>query len=285
MFILMGEIASHSGLGNSLFDTFQTFIWHRRGGLAFAVQIVCAIFGAICGSLIAGLALMGNVAYPAMKKNNYDDRLSASCIVAGAPLVTLIPPSLTLIVFGIISETSIGKLFVGGITVGILVLIAYSITIMIWTRINPNLAPTRPKASWQERQQSLKKGGLIEVAIVFAIAMGGLFGGLFTPTEAGAIGMVGMTAVAIIFRRFSFEVLKKAVISTVGMSAMIYFLVAAASTYGSFFTLSTIPAALGCNRTWLGRPCIFSDQERRRRTGLEPSGCQACRRKNEKLNY
>lgn len=245
MFMLMGDIAIHSGLGDSLFGTAQKFLGHKRGGLAIAVNVVCAIFGAICGSLLATIAMMGNVAYPAMKKNGYSDKLSTACIAAAGPLATLIPPSLTLIVYGIITENSIGQLFMGGILVGIMLVIIYSITITTWVKINPFLAPIVPEASGKEKMDSLKKGGLIEIVIVFLIAMGGLFAGWFTPTEAGAVGVFGMILVAIIFKRFSISVISKACSGTITMAGMIYFLIAAAGVYGNFFALSGIPTKLG----------------------------------------
>jgi tripartite ATP-independent transporter DctM subunit len=245
MFMLMGDIAIHSGLGDSLFNIFQKFLGHKRGGLAIAVNVVCAIFGAICGSLLATIAMMGNVAYPAMEKYGYDDKLATACIAAAGPLATIIPPSVTLIVYGIITENSIGQLFMGGILVGIVLVILNSLTITFWLKINPSLASVAPQASREEKIESLRKGGLIEIFIVFLIAMGGLFAGWFTPTEAGVVGIFGMLIVAIIFKRFSFNVIKNSCLSTITMAGMIYFLIAAAGIYGNFFALSGIPVKLG----------------------------------------
>ena len=245
MFVLMGELASQSGLGSSLFDTAQKFVGHRRGGLAVAVQFVCAIFGAICGSLPATTAMMGGVAYPQMKKHGYSPLLNTGCITAGSALAILIPPSLTFIVYGIATEVSIGKLFMSGVTVGILLMLCYIVTVLVWTKIKPELAPVVEKASRQEKMKALREGGLIEIAIVFAISMGGLFAGKFTPTEAGAVGTVGMLAVALIFKRFSMQVLKTAVQNTISLACIIYMMMASASILGKFIAMAGIPGILG----------------------------------------
>lgn len=245
MFMLMGEIASESGLGASLFDAAHKVIGHKRGGLASAVQCACALFGAICGSAAATAAMMGRVAYPQMKKYGYDDRLSTGCIASGASLSVLIPPSLPLIIYGIATEESIGKLFVAGITVGLVLMIVFIATITIWVALDPKIAPVAERAKFLEMVKAVKNGGFIELILVFALAMGGLFAGWFTPTEAGAVGVAGILIVCIIFKRFSFGVLKRAINNTVTMTAMIYVLIASATAFGKFFTLSRIPSAFG----------------------------------------
>jgi len=246
MFILMGELASESKIGSDLFDCLQKLTGHRKAGLANGVQVGCAIFGAICGSTTATAAMMSRIAYPQMKRFHYSDELATGCIASGACLASLIPPSLHLITYGIVAEESIGRLLLGGVITGIVLMLLFIFTINVWKMINPKIAPeAEEKATFKEKWQAIRNGGLVEIAIVFIVAMGGMFAGWFTPTEAGAVGIVGMLGVSILFKRFTFSVLKNATINTVVMSGMIYCLVASASCFGKFFTLSRIPSMLG----------------------------------------
>lgn len=245
MFIFMGDIATEAGIGDDLFDCFQALTGHRKAGLANAAQIVCAIFGAICGSSAATGAMMSRVAYPQMKRYGYSEELSTGCLAAGSGLASLIPPSLSLITYGICAETSIGKLFVGGILTGIVLMILFIITIKISCWIKPSLAPEKAqKATLKEKWRAIRKGGFLEIVLVFAIAMGGMFAGWFTPTEAGAIGCVGMIIISIIFKRFSMKVLVRAIRSTLVMTGFIYCMLSCAKMMASMFTLSRIPTAL-----------------------------------------
>lgn len=245
LFMLMGELASESGLGSNLFDAFQKLVGRLRGGLASAVQVACAIFGAICGSAAATAALMSRVAYPQMKKYHYSDELATGCIASGASLATLIPPSLVLIGFGIAAEESIGKLFFGGIFTGIVLMVVFIIIIQIWGLFRPSIAPQGVSYSFKEKWAAIRKGSFIEIVIVFGISMGGLFAGLFTPTEAGAVGSVGMLLVIIFTKRFSFKMLVRALENTLVMNGVIYCLLAGAGVFGKLFTLSRIPVVLG----------------------------------------
>jgi tripartite ATP-independent transporter DctM subunit len=167
MFILMGELASETGLGSNMFDALQKIMGRRKGGLASAVQVVCAIFGAICGSASATSAMMCRVAYPQMKKYNYSDGLSTGCIASGASLATLIPPSVLLITYGIAVEESIGKLFIGGILTGIVLMILFIITIQIWCVIQPDIAPAGEKSTLKEKFRAVREGSFIEIGLVF----------------------------------------------------------------------------------------------------------------------
>lgn len=248
MFILMGVIAGYSGIGASLITTANKFIGHYRGGLASAVQVVCAVFGAVCGSMPATIATIGTMAYPEMKRLGYDDKLSTGAICAGSTLAVLIPPSLTFILYGIAATVSIGKLFAAGIGTGIVLMLIYILTVAIWCRLDPKIAPRSQKFSWRERWKTLKSGGIIEVVIVFAISIGGLFAGLFTPTEAGAVGVFGMLIVVVIAKKFDWKRMIASLKETMRMTCFIYFLIAAATLYGKFFSLSQIPMTLG---NWL----------------------------------
>jgi tripartite ATP-independent transporter DctM subunit len=246
MFILLGNIAMESGLGSDLFNCAQVTLGHRRGGLANVVQLVCAIFGAICGASVATAAMMSRVAFPEMKRLGYKDTLSTGAIAAGSNLSVLIPPSVPLITYGIIAEESIGKLFIAGIGTGIGLMIFFMITIWIWLKFEPDVAPpATEKPSASVMFKAVRKSGLIEILIVFGISLGGMFAGWFTPTEGGAIGVIGITVVCVIFKRFTFNVLRKSLIETLVLSGMIYCLIAGSTVYGKFFALSRIPTMMG----------------------------------------
>jgi tripartite ATP-independent transporter DctM subunit len=188
---------------------------------------------------------MGSVAYPEMKKYNYADKLTCPTITAGSSLSVLIPPSMWLIVYGSATETSVGKLFLAGVPAGILLLLIYLLITKVLVTANPKLAPVSPKATWKERWHALRSGGLIEVIIVFALSMGGMFIGWFTPTEAGAVGAAGMLLVTVIQKKMNWKKLKMAMKDTVRLTGMIYLILAGATVYGRFFAISTIPIALG----------------------------------------
>jgi len=245
MFILMGEIASESKIGTNLFSSLQIIVGRVRGGLANATQIGCAVFGALCGSGGATAALMCRVAYPEMKKYNYSDLLSTGCIASSASLATLIPPSVFLITYGIAAEESIGKLFAGGIFCGIVLTILLIITSQIWGLINPSIAPAGVKTTMKEKLKAIRDGHFIEIFLVFALSMGGMFAGWFTPTEGGAVGVACMVLLSIYLKRFNLKVLLKAAENTLVMCGMMYALLASAMVFSKFFTLTHIPTALG----------------------------------------
>ncbi|MDR3332108.1 MAG: TRAP transporter large permease [Synergistaceae bacterium] len=257
MFMLMGDLAAESGLGRDLFTTIQKVVGGRKGVLASACQVVCAIFGAICGSGAATASMMCRVAYPEMRRYNYKASISTGCIAAGASLATLIPPSLPLITYGLATETSIGKLFLGGILTGILLMACFIVTIQIWVFFDKDLAPAAEKTTWKEKFFALKNGSLLQILLLFALAMGGLFAGWFTPTEAGTVGVVGMLILTIVSRKFSFQMLFRAIKNTLVMSGVIYCLLAGATVFGQFFTLTRIPVALGTFVAGLALPKLL----------------------------
>jgi tripartite ATP-independent transporter DctM subunit len=245
MFMLMGDVAAESGLGSDLFDTISKLSGGKKGVLASASQVVCTIFGAICGSGAATASMMSRVAYPQMKRYGYRDALSPGAISSGASLATLIPPSLPLITYGLVASQSIGKLFMAGILTGLLLMILFIITIQIWAAVDPKAAPAAEKASMQEKLQALKNGSLIQILALFAVAMGGLFAGWFTPTEAGVVGVAGMIVLTIVSKRFSLAMMARAINNTLVMSVVIYMLLAGSEIFNKFFTLSRIPIVLG----------------------------------------
>jgi tripartite ATP-independent transporter DctM subunit len=245
MFMLMGEIASESGVGGNLFSSFQRILGRVRGGLASAVQVACALFGAICGSSPATVALMSRVAYPEMKKHHYSDELAAGSIGSGSSLATLIPPSLILISYGVVAEESIGKLFLGGIFVGIILMLLFIIVIQIWCAINPKLAPRGEPTSFKEKLKALREGSIIDIVLIFGFSMIGMFVGWFTPTESGAVGSALMLLDTIITKRFSFKMLSNAIKNSLVMCGMIYCLIVGATVLGKFFTLAQLSTLLG----------------------------------------
>jgi tripartite ATP-independent transporter DctM subunit len=254
MFMLMGDIAAESGLGTDLFTTISKLSGGRRGVLASASQVVCTIFGAICGSGSATASMMSRVAYPEMKRYNYLDSLSTGAISSGASLATLIPPSLPLITYGLIASQSIGKLFMAGILTGLLLMVLFIVTIQLWAAFDPKAAPSAAKATRQEKLESLKNGSLLQISGLFVVAMGGLFAGWFTPTEAGVVGVAGMIVLTILSKRFNFGMLMRAINNTLVMSVVIYMLLAGSEVFNKFFTLSRIPIALGQKVTGLDFP-------------------------------
>lgn len=245
-FILMGELASVAGLGKDLFTTIQKLSGGRRGVLASAAQIVCAIFGAVCGVTTATAGMMCRVAYPEMRRHNYRADISAGCIAAGASLATLIPPSLSLITYGIAAEASIGKLFIGGIGTGILLMLCLIAVVQIWCVIDPNVAPAASERyTFKEKIKALFTGSLLQIIIVFALAIGGMFAGWFTPTESGAVGVVGIIIVTLISRSLTIKKLIEAIKNTLVMSGFLYIILAGASVFGTFFAYSRIPTVIG----------------------------------------
>jgi tripartite ATP-independent transporter DctM subunit len=247
MFVFMGTIAFYSGIGGRLYDASYKFFGQQRGGLCLATIVACAGFGAMCGSTIAETAAMGKVTLPEMKKYNYDESLATACVAAAGGLAILIPPSTIFIIYGIMTEESIGKLFAAGILPGLVLTALFAIVIYILTRINPNLAPAGAKATWKERMISLS--GVIEMILLFALVMGGLFVGWFTPTEAGAGGAAGALVIALVRRRLSWQGFLNALVDTTHITAMVFLIVTGATVFGRFIAVSRVPFELA---EWVG---------------------------------
>jgi tripartite ATP-independent transporter DctM subunit len=202
-FVLMGFICLYANFGTDLFKAAYKWFGHMKGGMGMATIGACASFGAIIGDGLSATATMTAVALPEMKKINYDDALSAGCIVAGASLGPIIPPSVIFIIFGILTGVSIGDLFVAGIIPGLIMTACFVVTVYIWCRIFPKSAPAGDKSGWKARFISLKAGG--PVMILFVLVIGGIYLGVFTPTEGGAIGAVVALILGLIYKRFNFR--------------------------------------------------------------------------------
>ena len=239
LFVFMGQIAFHSGISSRLFDAAYKFVGHIPGGLAIATIGACAAFSAICGSTNATAATMGAATLPEMKRYNYKPELATGVVAAGGSLGILIPPSVVFIVYGILTEQSIGKLFIEGLLPGLLLSVLFTISILIWTYMRPELGPRGAKATLKEKIKSLS--GLIETIIIFALVMGGLFKGIFTPTEAGGIGAFCTLVIALLRRNLDMDGFKKALFDTTRITCMILVIVAGATIFGRFMAVSRIP--------------------------------------------
>ena len=239
LFILMGQIAFHAGISTRLFNVAYRFMGHWSGGMAIATIGACAGFSAICGSTNATAATMAAVTLPEMKKYGYRDSLATGVVAAGGSLGILVPPSVIFIIYGVMTEQSIGKLFMAGIFPGLLLTALFVLAVIIWARLRPELAPQGPRATFKEKIASLS--GLVETLILFLMVMGGLFLGYFTPTEAGAVGAFGTLLIALIRRNINRAGFIQALFETTRISCMIMVIVAGATIFGHFLAITRIP--------------------------------------------
>ena len=247
MFVLMGSIAFYSGMSKRLYDTAYKFLGQLRGGLALATIVACAGFAAMCGSTNAEAAAMGRVTLPEMKRYNYDPSLATGCVASAGSLGILIPPSTILIIYGILTQESIGKLFAAGILPGLLLTSLFALTIYLLCRRNPALAPPGAKATWKERLVSMT--GIGEMLILFALVMGGIFVGFFTPTEGGAAGAAGAIILALARRQLTWRGFLDSLADTTRITAMVFLIVTGATIFGRFMAVTRIPSELGA---WVG---------------------------------
>lgn len=247
MFILMGTFAFASGISRRLYQTAYAWVGHLRGGLTIATVFACAGFGAICGSSTATAATMGQIALPEMKKYKYDDTLATGTVAAAGTLGILIPPSTVFIIYGILTEQSIGKLFVAGILPGILLSVFFALTVALLCWRNPAIGPPGPRASRKGRL--LATTGMIETVILFLLAIGGLFLGWFGPTQAGAIGAGGTLLIGLARRQLSWRSFFEAGREGLRTSCMVIFIITGAIIFGHFMAVSRIPFVLV---EWLG---------------------------------
>ena len=239
LFILMGQLGFNSGISRRLYDVGYKFLGNTRGGLAMATVSACTAFGAVCGSSPATAATMATVGLPEMKRYNYDDELATGSVASGGGLGMIMPPSVVLIIYGILTEQSIGALFVAGIFPAILVTILFIISIYIRCTLNPAQGPRGEKFSWKEKFKALL--GLGETLAVFILVIGGIFIGLFTPTEAAAVGAFGVLLIAIVRRQITWAQFIKSLKETLRTSCMVMMLIAGAVIFGKFLAVTRIP--------------------------------------------
>jgi len=239
LFILMGQLGFNSGISKRLYQAGYKFMGSVRGGLAMATVTACTAFGAVCGSSPATAATMATVGLPEMKRYGYDDELATGSVASGGGIGMIMPPSVVLIIYGILTEQSIGALFVAGIFPALLVTLLFIICIYIRCRISPEQGPPGERFAWPEKLKALL--GLGETLTVFTLVIGGIFIGLFTPTEAAALGAFFMLVIALVRRQITWQGFVKSLMETLRTSCMVLMLIAGAVIFGKFLAVTRIP--------------------------------------------
>lgn len=250
LFILMGLFVNKGGLSRELYQVSYAFLGHMRGGLAMATIVACAGFSAICGSSLATAATMSKVAMPQMRKYNYADSLSTASIAAGGTLGILIPPSVILVIYGLLTETSIGKLFIAGVIPGLLGVVLYLVAVKWTITRNPDAGPAGERSGWVERMSAIK--GVWAVLLLFFLVIGGLYGVLdfwpfyltFSPTEAAGMGAAGAFLIALSRRTLSFKAVMQVLIETAQTTAALFTVLIGAWVFSNFVNLAGLPEGL-----------------------------------------
>ena len=242
LFILMGAFCYYSGLSKDLYDTVHAWLGHFRGGLSMATVGACAGFAAVSGSSLATAATMGTVALPEMKRFGYDDRLATGAVAAGGTIGILIPPSIVLILYAVITEQSIGKLFLAGIIPGVLEAVFYLATIYILCKFNPQLGPPGPGITFRKKIASLSNSWV--VLVLFVLIMGGLYLGWFSPIEASGIGAFGAFIFALFRKKLPWKSFKESLFDTGKTTVMIFIILMGAMIFGYFLAVSRLPYEL-----------------------------------------
>jgi C4-dicarboxylate transporter, DctM subunit len=240
MFVLMGYIAGEAGLSESLYRACNAWLGHRRGGLALATIGGCGAFAAICGSSLATAATMAQIALPEMRRYNYDDRLATGSVAAGGTIGILIPPSVIMVIYGLLTETSISRLFLAGFLPGILTVAGFMLTITIMTRIDPRLGPPGGRSSTREKLVALRD--VWGAAALFLLVIGGLYMGIFSPTEAASIGAVGALALGILNGSFTRRMLSRSLLDAVKTTATVFTILIGAILFNNFLILASVPS-------------------------------------------
>lgn len=243
LFIFMGNLITRSGLSHKLYDAAYSFVGHWRGGLAIASIGACGGFSAVCGSSLATAATMSKVAMPPMRRFGYADSLATGSIAAGGTLGILIPPSVILVIFGIMTETNIGALFMAGVIPGLLGIVGYALAINIVTRIWPDLGPRGERSTWKQKMTAVL--GVWEVVLLFVIIIGGIYGGVFTPTEAAGVGAGVAFIIAVVKRTLTLQTLFESLLDCVRTTAMIFAVLIGALIFTNFINLAGLPDELG----------------------------------------
>jgi tripartite ATP-independent transporter DctM subunit len=249
LFLLMGQFAALGGLSQALFKAAEAWIGHRKGGVAMAAVGACAGFGAICGSSLATAATMGQVALPELKRAGYAGGISTACLAAGGTLGILIPPSVVLVIYAILTEQNIAKLFLAAFVPGIMAAIGYMIVIAIYARVKPQDVGSMPPMPMKDRWIATAK--VWPVMVIFLTVVGGIYAGLFTPTEGAAIGAAGTGIAAWASGGLNRKTLTGAVLGTATATGMIFMIVLGAGLYNTFLALSQLPQeAAGAVSGW-----------------------------------
>lgn len=242
LFILMGNFITEAGLSSQLYRASNAFLGHFKGGLALATVVSCGAFSAVCGSSMATAATMSRVAMPSMRKYKYSDGLASGSIAAGGTLGILIPPSVILVVYGMITETDIGLLFIAGLLPGLIGIIFYMAAVSVTVYLKPEAGPAGERSGWAERLVAFRD--VWTICLLFFVVMGGIYSGVFTPTEAAGIGASGAFLIALFRRSLTFNRLVETLVSTVRTTAMLFFLVIGAVLFSNFINLAGLPDSL-----------------------------------------
>jgi len=246
LFLLMGQFATHGGLSKALFRFVSAFLGHRKGGVAIAAIGACAGFGAICGSSLATAATMGQVTLPELTRYGYSGALSTGALAAGGTLGIMIPPSVPLVIYAILTQESIGKLFMAAVLPGIIAMLGYMLVVRIIVTLDPAAGPAGPATSWQEKLTSLIT--VLPVLLVFVVVIVGIYGGWANPTEAAAVGAAACGILAVITGGMRFEGLMESLVGTAQTTAMIFLVLLGADMLNTALALSQMPAELA---TWV----------------------------------
>ncbi len=239
LFLLMGSFASTSGMSRELFRGANAFLGHLRGGLGIATIAACGGFAAICGSSVATAATFSTVAYPEMRRHGYPDSFATGVIAAGGTLGIMIPPSTVLAIYGLITEQDIGKLFIAGVVPGLLAVSMYVLTISIIGWVRPGFLPAGERVEWKERLAALRD--IWAVLLLFVFIIGGLYGGLFTATEAAGMGAGGAFVIGVLRRRLSVHGILRSLLETTRTTAAIFTILIGALLFGYFLTVTQVP--------------------------------------------
>jgi C4-dicarboxylate transporter, DctM subunit len=242
LFLLMGQFATQGGLSRALFKAAAAFVGHVRGGLAMAAILSAAAFGAVCGSSVATSATITQVAYPEMRRHGYSGRLSTASLAAGGTLGILIPPSVPLVVYAILTEQNIGKLFAAAMVPGLVAMFGYIVVIALYCRFRPAMATPSEPLPWNERWRAL--AGIWPIVTIFIIVFGGIYGGLFSPTEGAAVGAVGTFIAGAAQRELGRDAIVRSFLGTAETSAMVFMIFLGADMMNSALAVTQMPAAV-----------------------------------------
>ncbi len=238
LFLLMGQLVYHTGIASDLYACLYRWFGRLPGGIAVSTVGACAGFGAVTGSSLASVATMGTMVMPEMRRYGYNERLATGCIASAGTLAILIPPSILMVLYGVWTETSIGRLFTAGVVPGILLAGAFCLYVIVRCTIRPEDGPRGPAFSWGERFRSL--AGLLPVMAIFLFILGGIYGGIVTPTEASALGVVSVLLVAGLMGRLSWDAIKKSLIEAGILGATLFFIIVAGTLFSRFLAVTQV---------------------------------------------